>query len=208
MMLSRVPQLEEHLAELREIGPSGLVIAFNVSWIGPEFLHNEFPQDWRDEYESYHYAMFDPIFHWIRKNTGIARWSEVDLPDVRSVNEKAKKHGLVYGAIACRKTSNGRSFITVGRADRELTGDELKRLDDIMVEWVAVVHERPPLSSVEIETLSLVRNGLAHKDIALELGISVGTVKKRLRRVRSAFKSKTISEAVSIATQKRYFGPK
>lgn len=205
MILSKIPEIQSELEEMRTIAPSGFVLAVNVRWIGPEHIHSEFPAKWRGIYEDGNFFMFDPVYYWTVMNTGTTRWSEISYPDPKIVGKRAAEHGLVYGATVCKKTNNRKSFLSAGRADREITTIEITRMEDLMAKWVGILHERPHLSDVELATLKCIREGMDQNQIALKLDVSPSTVKKRLRRIRAAFKAATISEAVSIATEKRYF---
>lgn len=205
MILSRIPEIETELEELRGFAPSGFVLAINVRWIGPEFVHSEYPAKWRAIYEESGYFMLDPVYYWTVMNTGTTRWSEITYPDPKIVGKRAAEHGLVYGATVCMKTDDGKSFLSASRADRELSDAELLRMNELTTRWVDLLHERPILTDAELDTLRCLREGKDQAQIASSLGISPSTVKKRLKRIKTAFKASTTSEALSIATEKRYF---
>ena len=205
MIVSKIPGISDDLESLREIATSGFVLAINVRWIGPEFLHSEFPAKWRKLYEDKNYFMFDPIYFWIVANTGEIRWSEVGLPDLQGVQKKAAEHGLVYGATVCKKRDGQKSLLSAARPDREITAPEMEKLSGYLDKWLSVVSERPILTEGEFDTLKLLRDGLDQNEIAQSLGVSTSTVKKRLKGVRQKFDAATVAEALSIAVEKRYF---
>ena len=62
-------------------------------------------------------------------------------------------------------------------------------------------HARPRnLTPAELETLSLVKNGLLMKEIACLLGVSESAIKQRLKNARLKLKAKTGSQAAARAT--------
>lgn len=71
-------------------------------------------------------------------------------------------------------------------SDHVTTIDSIERsLDDIMSEFTASLrHRHTALTSQETRVCSLIRNGLASKEIALSLNISIGTVNKHRERIR------------------------
>lgn len=139
MNLDQIPEIKTQLEELREFATSGFVFAVNIRWKGPEFLHSEFPQEWRTLYEESNFFMFDPIYYWTVMETGVKRWSEIRYPNPKIVSNKASEHGLVFGAIVSKKLNGEKSFLSAARPDRELTDTELLRMDDLMSKWVAIV---------------------------------------------------------------------
>lgn len=205
LLFTKIPNVQTDILKVREIAPSGFVVALDVRWKGPEYLHSEFPEKWKELYEDNGYFMMDPIFYWTLMNTGVTRWSEVDYPDPRGIGTKAAEHGLVFGATVSVKVDGMRSFLSAARADRELTEEEITSLANILEKWANIVKERPNLSDNELETLACLRSGLDQTKIAKKLGVSISTVKKRLSKVRRAFEASSNSEALSIAIEKRYF---
>lgn len=205
MILSKIPGIQDDFEQIRDMAPSGFVLALNLSWVGPEFLHSEFPDKWREIYESKGYFMFDPIYYWAVTHSGRVRWSEVGLPDPQGIRKKAAKYGLVYGATVAQKAGNKKSFLSVSRADAEFTEPEFAKLEGFLMKWLDVVTERPLLKPGEFEALKCLRDGLDQAEIAKTLGVSLSTVKKRFRSIRKKFGAATIAEALSIAVEKRYF---
>ena len=205
MIVSRIPGINEDLERVREIAPSGFVLALNVGWAGPEFLHSEYPEKWRNIYESKNYFVTDPVFYWTLMNTGRKRWSEVGYPDPLKVSQKAKKFGLVYGAVFSQKVEGKKSFFSAGRSDRELTEPELTELGDFFDKWLTVASERPELSLGELQVMKCLKDGMSQSETAAALSIAESTVKKRAQSVMKKFRASTRAEAVSIAVEKRYF---
>lgn len=205
MIASRIPGIEDDFARIRTLAPSGFVLALNLRWIGPEFLHSEYPAEWRKIYEDKNYFMFDPIFYWTLTKTGRSRWSEVGFPDPQKISEKAAKYGLNYGAVFAQKMDGRKSFLAVCRPDREFTEPEMDQIEATFDKWMVVVAERPPLTDGELAVLGALRDGLSQTEAGETLGIATATVKKRLKSARNKFGASTSAEAVSIAVEKRYF---
>lgn len=205
MIVAKIPGIADDLEDVREIATSGFVLAINVRWLGPEFLHSEFPTKWRTIYEDKNYFMFDPIYYWTVINTGEIRWSEVGLPDPHGIGKKAAAHGLVYGATICVKRQDHKSFLSAARPDREITAPEMDTLRGYLEKWLDVVTERPILTTGELDTLKLLRDGLDQTEVAKALSVSTSAVKKRLKSVRTKFQANTVAEALSIAVEKKYF---
>ena len=122
---SIISRISEDFDRIRELSPPGFVLALNVRWRGPEYLHSEFPEEWREIYESKNYFMFDPIYYWTMINTGRVRWSEVGLPDPHKISQKAAGHGLSYGATFCQKLDGTKSFLSTAHSEREFTIGEM-----------------------------------------------------------------------------------
>ncbi len=205
MLDTLIPNFEQELTKLREVGTSGFVLGFGLSFQGPEHLHSEFPDEWRRIYETRNYFIADPILLWHITNTGRRRWSEVKLPDLREVMEAAKPFGLVYGAVFSRKNGLKRSFMTVARSDRELTDTEIEVLDTKFATWVDLVMDRAALSQGELEVLRGFRDGLGQRDVADALCIAESTVKQRAIKACKKLNAKTRTQAVAVAVARNYF---
>lgn len=206
IIMSRVEGFEEDVIRLREIATQGFVVAINLSWAGPEALHSEFPQEWRERYEDKSYFYFDPVFHWAAIKTGYRRWSEVGFPDPRGVMKQAANYGLKYGLVISERGARYRSFMSLGREDRELTGLEIDEVCKMFSRWLSEIADRPELSLGELQVLKCLALGFGQAKVASELGISEGTVKKRAQSAMKKFGAETRAQAVSIAVEKRYFG--
>ena len=92
--------------------------------------------------------MFDPIYYWTVMETGVKRWSEIRYPNPRIVSKKASEHGLVFGAIVCKKLNGEKSFLSAARPDRELTDTEMLRMDELMTKWVAIAKSQAASDAV------------------------------------------------------------
>lgn len=199
-----IPNPEEELQALRDVAPAGFILAFNMTFRGPEHMHTEYPDGWRAEYEEKNYFAGDPILLWTLMSTGYKRWSEIDKVDIRGILKKAMKYGLNYGTVFAVKRGRKRSFLTVARPDRELTDAENGLLDAKFTLWCELVTNRASLSLKEIEVLRLFRDGYAQREIAEALSISEATVKQRALKCMSKLQSTTRTQAVAVAMTRGY----
>lgn len=168
-------------------------------------MHSEYPRDWRAEYEERNYFAGDPVLVWTIAHSGVKRWSEITLPDVRGILKRAEKFDLRYGAVFSKKTSRKRSFLTVSRADRELTDIEMETLKVKFEIWVDLVTGRASLTKGELDVLRLMRDGEGQREIADFLGISESTVKQRAQKAVSKLGAKNRTHAVALAVTRNFF---
>ena len=189
--------------DLNAAAPAGYYIAIRVGYAFPMVEHNHLPAAWVREYTVSGMIVHDPIMAWVYRNRGSARWSDLGADDTQGVLELAKNHGLNYGAVvSCTDDVDAgqRTFGFFCRSDREYLDTEILAFADMLVE-AHRVHARPSnLTSAEIETLGLVKNGLLMKEIASLLGVSESAIKQRLKNARLKLNAKTGSQAAARAT--------
>lgn len=207
MLGKLIPNLEKGLEDLRLIGPSGFILAFNMTFRGPETMHSEYPDRWRAEYEDQNYFAFDPVLIWTLVHSGARRWSDIKLPDVRGVLKRGAAHGLKYGAVFSVKKQRKRSFLTISRPDRELTDGEMERVNAKFETWSELVTNRAALTDKELEVLRLLRDGLGQREIADALGIAESTVKQRAVSATTKLDANNRTQAVAIAMSRGYLDP-
>lgn len=205
MLSNLIPNYEDEIQKLREWGPSGFILAFNLTFRGPEHLHSEYPQVWRELYEDRNYFFTDPILVWAVGNSGHRRWSEIKLPDIRNMMEEARAFDLNYGAVFSRKSEFKRSFLTISRSDREFTDIELEIINEKFSVWVGMVVGKKELTDGELDVLRALKNGYGQSAIADHLGIAESTVKQRAQKACTKLGAKTRAQAVAIAVARNYF---
>lgn len=188
--------------EFSFLAPAGYYIALRVGFAFPIAEHNALPKGWVDRYTQQGFMPYDPVMRWLYENSGSIRWSEIDLPDPRRVMAQARRHGLLFGvAIACAPTGpeGQRSFGSFARSDREFEDEEIA----VLQAKLRRLHEAtaPPtnLTRAELEALSMVRDGLLLKEIAVRLSVTEGAIKQRLKNAKAKLGAKTSSQAVSAA---------
>lgn len=191
-------------AELERIASAGYHIALRIGFAFPLVEINEWPQRWIDHYTAQRFVLRDPVMRWVYAESGVCRWSEIDDPDPDHVLRQAAAFGLRYGAaVACRDAGlrSIRSFGAFARNDREFTDDELRQL----LKHVKALHDEkaPPknLTAAELEALSMVRDGLRHKEIAYRLSVTEGAVKQRLRNAKTKLNAQTAAQAATLARE-------
>jgi len=204
MLKSIIPNFESEVASLKFLGQSGFIMAFNMTFRGPEYLHSEYPAEWQKIYDEKNYFFVDPVLIWCVTKSGNKRWSDIKLPDIRGVMKDARDHGLNYGAAFSRKSMNKRSFLTISRPDREFTDEEISHIDDKFNNLVDYVVGQCGLTDKELDALRGLRDGLSYKLIAVELGISVPTVKSRAERAKGKLGAKTTTQAVAMASTRNF----
>lgn len=184
------------------MSPCGYHIALRIGFAFPLIEYNEWPTGWVDHYTSQRLVLRDPAVRWVYSHTGVTRWSDMCDPDRHKVFAQAARFGLTYGAaVACRDDGPRglRSFGVFARPDREFHNEELEWL----LRQVEGLHaaRKPPqnLTKAELEALRMVRDGLRHKEIAYDLGVSEGAIKQRLRNAKLKLDASTAAQAASIA---------
>jgi LuxR family transcriptional regulator len=203
--ISGIPALDGALPSLRLLGPSGFILAFNISFRGPEYFHSEYPEPWQEEYERGSYAYFDPIVLWSLTNIGDRRWSEVTLPDLRGVMQAARAHALNFGAVFARARRGKKSILTLARSDRECSDEEMAFLSATFESLVSEIEldDGGGLTPAEVETLRCVRDGLSYAEAAELLKISVPAVKARVEKARGKLGARNATQAVALAIQRK-----
>lgn len=175
---------------IEEIGPQGCFVMVNHSRNGPEFMHSTYPRDWQVEYDSNSFHAKDPAFMWSLVNRGQKRWSEIRLPDVAGIYKKARRHGLIYGAIFSRGLVK-KSVLSVGRDDRELTDQEMETLANWFDEFINICNSNLQLTPRQLDVLQCLANDMTVEEAATNLEISQSAVKKRLSDARKQVGCKT-----------------
>lgn len=200
-----IPNFSRELEDLNAVASAGWTIGFNYRWTGPEHLFTGFPQAWRDEYEGNNYAIGDPVLLWMMsKNSGHIRWSAIRTPDMRGVMEKARRQNINYGVAYTRRVGLKKSFLSIARADREFTDEEILTYDAKFNVWVDLLLNRAALTEGELQVLSCFRNGLGQTETAETLGVSAATVKQRFMKACAKLNASTRTQAVAIAVARNY----
>ena len=186
------------LAILGYIATAGFMVGLNVALRGPEYFYSTYPEAWQREYEKNNYMFVDPMVFWGMTKTGSCRWSEVPLLRVTPVFNRAKAHGLEFGATLSSVEGGRRSLMSVARSDREFDDPEIEQCLDILQRLAATTFENT-LSIEELKTLKLAGEGYAQKEIANQLKIAEPTVKARLTKAKDKLGARNTTHAVTIA---------
>jgi LuxR family transcriptional regulator len=191
-------------SEFFRLAPVGYYIALRIGFAFPLAEYNLLPVPWVEHYTKQSYMPADPVMHWLYQNSGVIRWSAIDLLDPRSVLEAAARFGLRYGvAICCNDggPSGQRSFGNFLRDDREFTDDEIADLQQRLHKMHMAMAPPTNLTKAELQALRMVKSGLLLKEIANELGVTDGAIKQRLKGAKLKLRAKTGSQAVSSASR-------
>ena len=205
MLSNLIPNYDAEMEKLRHWGPSGFILAFNLTFRGPEHLHSEYPSAWRNIYEQRNYFFTDPILVWAVSKSGHRRWSEITLPDIRGVMRESRVFNLNYGAVFSKKSDHKRSFLTISRDDREFTDTELEIIGEKFAVWIDIVVGKKELTQGELDVLGGLKDGLGQFEISQHLGISESTVKQRALKACTKLGAKSRTQAVAIAVARNYF---
>lgn len=203
MLKSIIPNFESEISSLKFLGKSGFIMAFNMTFRGPEYFQSEYSEEWQKIYEDRNYFFVDPILVWSVTKSGNKRWSDIKLPDIRGVLKEARKYDLNYGAAFSRKVNNKRSFFTISRPDREFTDEEIQHLGERFDYLVEIVTGQSGLTDKELDALRGLRDGLSYKQVSALLDISVPTVKSRADRAKTKLGARTTTQAVAIASARK-----
>ncbi len=197
--------------EAQEIDADALVLTNHHQDVLDVFLANKYYQHsptgaWGKE-------GVDPVISWRRVED---RYRENDLSKVEeAMRELAHKHHVIVGYTVTLENADPQSRAVIGLcARRGLSQDEVDALwqerEDEFLALLNLAHlkisslpqtgQRRPLTSRQIEVLSMVSEGQTAPQIAEALGLTVSAVEKNLRLARAALGVRTTVEAVRRAT--------
>lgn len=185
-----------------DLAPAGYFVALRIGFLFPQVEVNALPAGWVERYNREGYMPQDPLIRWLHAGEGVVRWSETGLDDPRGVLADAARQGLRFG-LAVALVEDGadprRSLGTFARSDREYTDAEMAEVRARFAALAAAARPPAALTQAEAEALSMVRDGLLIKEIAVILGVTEGAIKQRLKGARLKLRAKTGSHAVSVA---------
>jgi len=192
---------QDNLPWIEEIGPAGHVVVLSFTRRGPEWMESTFPDAWQQEYDKGNYLLMDPVLHRaVAKSDRDWRWSDISkAADLAGIMKKAKKHGLIYGAIFTRSFGGQKCFFSVSRSDREITDDEMNRLGHWFSQVVLLDRPEDRISNNELDVLRWMAEGFDNYGIAERLETTVGAIKSRQQSIRHKLGAKTNSKALAVA---------
>lgn len=192
---------------INQVSTAGYTLMVNFSIMGYEHFECSFHEKWKEEYDSNNYFLHDPVFQWALQNQGAARWSDVTLPDPMQILEKSKRYGLVHGAAFSYQTGSKRSMVFLSRHDREVTSEEMQRLNVTITAFFDSLLPPPSLSKKELEMLRLhVQEEYSYVQIASHVGLSLSAVKSSFLRMRQKFGCKSTARLGYLAKERNLFG--
>lgn len=199
-------RLQSIKSQIEPIATAGFYVALRVGFSFPEAEMNALPDDWVEHYTTHGLVVSDPILKWAYANSGVARLSELGLPDPQLVLPRAGSHGLGFGAVVSIMgpgDQGRRSYGFFFRADREMSGSEMMILQELLHEVHFWRDEGKSLTAAEVQALQMQASGMRLKQVAAALGISESAVKARLTNAKRKLAAKTLSQALSIAAARR-----
>ncbi|WP_095588453.1 autoinducer binding domain-containing protein [Actibacterium ureilyticum] len=128
MIEAVIPNFDSELETLQHLGPSGFVLVFNMTFTGPEDFYSSYPAEWQQIYQDEALTITDPIMHWVMTHSGFARWSDIRFPDPGQIMKRARQYDMNFGAVFSAELDGKRCLMTLARADREFTEEELELL--------------------------------------------------------------------------------
>lgn len=192
-----------YLHELEDLAPFGYTVGLHIRFASPLYMRSTYPAAWQKIYTENNYALRDPLVFWGISATGTIRWSEISLPDPFHVMDKAREHGLNYGAVSATGRITSRTIVGISNTDREFYDEELERVERLAVKLHEVAEPPDDLTPAMVEALKLFGNGFRHTAAAGELGISESALKARLASARERLGANTTAEALRMAREYR-----
>lgn len=186
------------------VANSGFYVALRVGFAFPLEEHNLLPEAWVRYYTQNGLMLHDPVMRWVYANTGVVRWSEIEIPDPANVMLRAKEHNLIYGlavSYSAADNTGQRSFGSFCRSDREFTSEEVAFLARTIQDGHDDMSPPRTITEAETEALRYLNRGLRFKQIAFELNVSEAAIKARLKNAKTKLRAKTNSQALSKAVK-------
>jgi LuxR family transcriptional regulator len=189
--------------QLAQIAPVGFFFALHIRFALPLLHHQTYPQGWTDRYTEEAFALRDPIIAWGFSQVGVARWSEIEIPDPFDILGQAAEHGMVFGfAVSCGPMKS-RTIASGARGDREFEDDEMSRFQGLIEQLHHLTEPPTSLTKAQIEALRRIAEGDRHAAAAARLNISESALKARLSAARTALLARTTTEAIQRARDYR-----
>lgn len=192
-------QIDSEETALRALAPAGHYVGLHIRNSTPLISLIGYPQAWMIRYMENGYTMRDPVVAWGFSQSGVSRWSDVNIPDPFGILEEAKEFGITFGAVVSIGLMQSRTIAGAARSDREFTDDELVEVADIVQRLHDLSTPPKKLTRMQIEALKLIATGQRYAEAAASLGISESALKARLTTVRENLAARTTAEAIQRA---------
>ena len=196
-------EIDRLTKQLAKISPFGFFYALHFRFALPLMHFQSYPASWTDQYTEQAYALRDPIIAWGFGQTGVARWSEIDIPDPFDILGQARQHGMEYGfAVSCGPIKS-RTIASGARQDREFNDAEIEAFKRIVLQMHDLTEPPKSLTPAQVEALRLIAGGDRHAAAAAKLNISESALKARLTSARNSLKARTTADAIQRARNYR-----
>ncbi|WP_085879321.1 autoinducer binding domain-containing protein [Roseisalinus antarcticus] len=158
--------IEQDLARLESVSPSGFALAFHIRFTTPAFLFQTYDRAWLDIYSQEGLVMSDPIvgFGFSHDGTGWVRWSDLADSDPAGVLARSAEYGLRFGVAVVIDDGGSRSVAGHARHDREYTDDEIGQIVEIVTRLHRNTQSDQDLSSDALAELKRMSVILTHPD--------------------------------------------
>ena len=142
--------------------PGGFAIGLHISFNGPTFLFQTFPQKWTDYYRGHALHLTDPAVAWSFAETGSVQWSDLVDRDAHGVMQKAREHGLNYGTTISLENAGTRSVVGICRQDRNYLQAEIATIEAHSLELHKLTAGIERLSAEDTKALKSMSIRLSH----------------------------------------------
>ncbi|TNC46606.1 LuxR family transcriptional regulator [Rubellimicrobium rubrum] len=201
--MSLQSEIDLHTRKLARMAPKGFFFALHIRFAMPLINLQTYPQGWVDLYTEQAYALRDPIIAWGFSTNGIARWSEIGIPDPFNVLGQARDFGMIYGVAVSVGPMKSRTIATASRDDREFKDEEMSAFAAVISHLHDVTEPPTSITPAQIEALRCIAAGHRYAAAAAKLGISESALKARLAAARETLLARTTAEAIQRAKDYR-----
>ncbi len=150
------------MADIDAMTPGGFAIGLHISFSGPTFLFQTFPQAWVDYYADQGLQLSDPAMHWSFANSGFIRWRDLVDDDPADVIGKARAHGLPYGMTISMLDGGSRTVGGFGHPDRDYLDAEISEIEAHLLELHRATQGLSVLSQDDMDALKKMSIRLSH----------------------------------------------
>ncbi len=180
------------------------------------------PQAYADVYIGDELYLYSPSYDWAEKNQGFASWPDAlsqfkgaPSPQQMQILQLNAKFGVIAGYVGSLSSvvpgMNGAIGISPVAGLTQADADEIWARDGKEIETLCnLMHlrisslpqngQRRPLTTRQRESLEWYSQGKTAQDIAVIMGLSIGTVEKHLKMARDSLDAQTTAHAVKKAT--------
>ena len=201
--MSLQSEIDLHTRKLARMAPKGFFFALHIRFAMPLIDMHTYPRGWVDLYTEQAYALRDPIIAWGFSTNGVARWSEIKIPDPFNIMGQAKDFGMVFGVAISVGPMKSRTIASASRDDREFTDDEMAAIAAVISHLHDVTEPPTSITPAQIEALRCIAAGHRYAAAAAKLGISESALKARLAAARQTLLARTTAEAIQRAKDYR-----
>ncbi len=139
---------------------------------------------------------------WGFSETGVQRWSAMNIPDPFDILGQAREFGMNYGIIVSCGLMKSRTIASGCRSDREFTADEMSAYSKLIKHLHDITQPPQALTDAQIEASRCIAEG-DRNAAAARLNISESALKVRLSSALTSLMARTTAEAIQRARDYR-----